>query len=109
MNVPEEVIIKISPEVKKYLQALIIEKGADKLQGEIQAQIMADLFDRFSDYLLVNYATAMEKEKYYQFEEMLSTGSAPSEIEAFIRENTDSAKVTDETMTEFREIFLGKS
>lgn len=96
------------PELKEYVQALMIEKGNDIMPADIQAEMMNDLYTRFGDYLMVNLAKAMDKESSYQFEDMLSNQNPSEEIINFVKEKTDFKKVVQETCDEFKDIYLGK-
>jgi iron-sulfur cluster repair protein YtfE (RIC family) len=96
------------PELKEYVQALMIEKGNDIMPADIQAEMMHDLYTRFGDYLMVNLSKSMEKEASYQFEDMLSNQDPSEEVINFIKEKTDFEKVVKETCDEFREIYIGK-
>ncbi|OQA04728.1 MAG: hypothetical protein BWY68_00153 [bacterium ADurb.Bin400] len=97
---------EIAPEIRRYLQALIIEKGIDNLPEDILAEVMYDMYVRFADYLIVNVSKALPEGKFYEFEEMMERGEPQTVIQAFIRDNTDYKKVMDETFSEFRETFL---
>jgi len=99
---------EMTPEVSQYLRLLIREKKLDTLPAKLQSEMLLDLYMRYMDYLLVNTATSLEGEKRDQFDKLLDTGASQDEINAFIKENVDSAKVARETNGEFREIFLGK-
>lgn len=97
---------EMSEEIEKYLQALILEKGVKTLPGHVLASIMYDLYVRFIDYLFINVAKAMPKEKFNEFEDLLDEETDQAKIESYIKENVDYKKVMDETFTEFRETFL---
>lgn len=101
-------IPEISPEIRKYLQSLLIEGGSDILPGDIQADILYDLYVRFIDYLMANVAKALPEEKYYEFQEMLETEVSQAKIEEYIKANIDYSRVMRETFDEFRKIYLGK-
>ena len=94
--------------IKRYLHGLLIAKGGDSLPGELQGRIMADLFFRFSDYLIANAMKAMTPEKRNEFEDVVETDNK-EKIETFLKENTDYPEVVRETCQEFREVFLGEA
>ena len=94
--------------IKKYLHGLLVAKGGDNLPGELQGRIMADLFFRFSDYLIANAMKAMTPEKRNEFEDVVETDDK-EKIETFLKENTDYPEVVRETCREFREVFLGEA
>lgn len=98
---------EVAPEIRKYLESLIVDKGIDNLPGDVLADVMYDLYVRFVDYLMINVSKAMPEDKYAEFEEMTMQETNKTKVETFIKENIDYQKVMDETFAEFRDIFLG--
>jgi arginyl-tRNA--protein-N-Asp/Glu arginylyltransferase len=96
------------PEIKEYVQGLMLEKGNEVMPADIQAEMMYDLYTRFNDYLMVNLAKSMDEEGFYEFDRMVAEQEPPQKIAQFVREKTDLKQVVNETCDEFRKIYLNK-
>lgn len=94
--------------VLKYLQGLMIEKELDSLPGNIQGEMLYDLYIRYNDFLIASFLQAMDEGARDEFDKLLEKKPNQDEIEKFLKEKLDYQEIIKETSDEFRDIFLGK-
>lgn len=98
-EVPKEILV--------FLQSLLIDKGLDNLPGNIQGDILYDLYLRYNDFLIASFLREMNEETSKKFNDLLEKEPKEKEIEEFFKTNLDYKKIVEDTTNEFRDIYLG--
>lgn len=99
---------QVPPKILAFLQSLLMEKGLDSLPGNIQGDMLYDLYLRYNDFLIVSFLKGMDQKARDDFNDLLEKKASEKEIEEFLKERTDYQKIAEETTKEFKQIYLGK-
>ena len=97
----------MTPEIKKFLQGLLVEANLGGLEPQLEEELLRDLNVRLEDRLVLTAASKLTAEKQDEFKNMTDKGVPQDEVEKFLRENVPNIEqVFAESMNEFREIYL---
>lgn len=97
--VPKEILV--------FLQSLLMEKGLDDLPGNIQGDIIYDLYLRYNDFLIASFLQNMDEATRNEFNDLVAKEPKEKELEEFLKSKTDYQKIVEDTTNEFRNIYLG--
>lgn len=97
----------MTPEIKKFLQGLLVEANLGGLEPKLEEELLRDLYVRLEDRLVLTAASKLNPEKLEEFKAMTDKGVPAEEVEKFLRENVANIEqVFAESMNEFREVYL---
>jgi len=98
----------MDPNIKKFLQDLIVEAGMSELPAEEQQKMVEDLYVRLEDRLMLAVLDALPDDRRADFQGRIEADDMTSEqVEQYIRENLpDYQVVFGRAFGEFRDIYL---
>ncbi len=92
-------------EIVRFIKGLVVEKGMEDLPPLYLSEFMADLYVRFQDMLMVNYADSLSKEDYYAFSDLVE-GGEPQMVQDFVTNHGNMADVLNKTLDQFKTVVM---
>jgi len=98
----------MDPNIKKFLQGLILEAGMGEAPVSDQEAMIQDLYVRLEDKLMLAVMESLSPEKRSEFEAKIEEEDLTSvQVEEYIRSNVPGyEQVFAKAFAEFRELYL---
>ena len=100
----------MTPEIEQYLRELLHEAGQTGMGDDIEKTLMADLYTRLEERLMLTAMQHLSDEQQMTLEKMAEEKKAQAEIQAFIQKNIpDYEMVFAQALINFRNLYIGGS
>jgi len=100
--------MEMDPNIKKFLQDLLLEAGMGELPEADRASMLDDLYVRLEDKLMLAVLEALPDDKRADFQDRIEADDmSAQQVEQYIRESLPNyQQVFSQAFVEFREVYL---
>lgn len=100
--------MEMDPNIKKFLQDLLLEAGMGELPEADRESMLNDLYVRLEDRLMLAVLDALPDDRRADFQSRIEADDMSAEqVEQYIRENLPSyQQVFAQAFAEFRQLYL---
>ncbi len=100
--------MEMDPNIKKFLEGLLVEAGMSELPEAEREQMIQDLYIRLEDKLMLSVLEALPEDKRADFQGRIEADDMSAEqVEQYIRENLPNyQQVFAQAFAHFRELYL---
>ena len=97
----------MTPEIEQYLRELLREAGQTGLGGDLEKTLMADLYTRLEERLMLTALQHLTDEQQATLEKMAEDKKSQAEIQAFIQEKIPNyEEVFAQALIDFRNLYI---
>ena len=100
----------MTPEIEQYLRELLQEAGQSGLDAEIEKTLMADLYTRLEERLMLTAMQHLAEDQQQDLEKMAAEKKDQAQIQAYIQRSIpDYEKVFAQALMDFRNAYVAGS